>query len=412
MQHTTTGQKAGADTLPIALSPQVTESIDRVLTAIRSHLRMDVAFITEFLGSSRIFRSVDFTSPAGDVEAGNVVPIASGYCQHVTAGRLPELIADTSTVPLAQTIPETRQLPIGAHLSVPIRVDHGKIFGTFCCFSHRPMPELGQPELDLMHTFGRMIALELTKDIERDAEQRRKITQVHNAMWSGDPDIVFQPVLRLEDRKIIAVEALSRFAAPPRQTPDRWFADAADVGMGGMLEMLALRRAVALCRDLPRGVSVNLNVSPNTLLTENILHVLHGFDPRRVVVEITEHEPVHDYEPLLLALKPLREAGIRVAIDDAGAGYSSLRHVLMLRPEIVKLDVSLTRGVDHDPMRQAMAAALGEFARRTGTIVVAEGVETTAELEALMDVGIPEIQGYILSKPQPMADLLKMLKPN
>jgi len=412
MQHFNTGQHAGADTLPITLSPQVIESMDRVLTAIRGHLRMDVAFITEFLGSSRVFRGADLSHPVSGVAAGEFMPIASGYCQHVVAGRLPELIADTSTVPLAQTIPETQALPIGAHLSVPIRVDHGKIFGTFCCFSHRAMPELGPPELDLMHTFSRMIALELTQDLARDEQRQRKIAQVHTAMWSGDPDIVFQPVLRLADRKIVAVEALSRFAAPPGQSPDRWFTDAAEVGMGGTLELLALRRAIKLCRHLPRGVSLNLNVSPQTLLTENILNVLHDFDPHRVVIEITEHQPVADYEPLLNALKPLRKAGIRIAIDDAGAGYSSLRHVLMLRPEIVKLDVSLTRGIDIDPTRKAMAAALGEFARRTGTIVVAEGVETSAELEMLIEVGIAEIQGYFLSRPQPMPELLKLLQPN
>ncbi len=97
---------------------------------------------------------------------------------------------------------------------------------------------------------------------------------------------------------------------------------------------------------------------------------------------------------------------MRVAIDDAGAGYSSLRHVLMMRPDIVKLDVSLTRNLDTDPIRQAMASALVEFSRRTGTMVVAEGVETEAELAMLGALGISEVQGFLIARPQPLADIL------
>ncbi len=399
-----------ADSLPIVLSPRVTESMDRVLTSIRSHLRMDVAFITEFLGSSRIFRGVDLSHPLDGIATGQVIPIGSGYCQHVTAGRLPQLIADTSMVPLALSIPETLALPIGAHLSVPIQVDHGRVFGTFCCFSHRAMPELGPPELELMHTFGRMIALELIQEVQRDETQRSRIERVHAALWSGDPAMVFQPVIRLEDQKVVAVEALARFAHQPVQPPDRWFADAAAVGMGVTLELLAIRRAIASCRALPADIALNINVSPQTLLGENLLLALHGFDPRRVTVELTEHEPVADYTPLLKAIRPLREVGMKLAIDDAGAGYSSMRHVLTLQPDIVKLDVSLTRDIDKDPVREAMAAALGEFARRTNTVVVAEGVETTAELETLRHVGIAEVQGYLTGRPMPMPALLDYLK--
>lgn len=399
-----------ADSLPIVLSPRVTESMDRVLSSIRSHLHMDVAFITEFLGSSRIFRGVDLTHPLDGIATGSLIPIGSGYCQHVTAGRLPQLIADTSLVPLAMTIPETRALPIGAHLSVPIQVDHGRIFGTFCCFSHRAMPELGPPELELMHTFGRMIALELSQEVQRDETQRSTIDRVHAALHGGDPSMVFQPVIRLEDRKVVAVEALSRFAHEPVQPPDRWFADAAAVGMVATLELLAVRRAIAAGRALPPDIALNINVSPQTLLDENLLLALHGFDPRRVTVELTEHEPVIDYAPLLAALKPLRAAGMKLAIDDAGAGYSSMRHVLTLQPDIVKLDVSLTRDVDTDPVREALAAALGEFARRTNTVVVAEGVETQAELNTLRAAGIAEVQGYLTGRPMPMAALLDYLE--
>lgn len=396
-----------ADRLPISISPQVAENMDRILTSIRQHLRMDVAFISEFLGSGRMFRTVDTAHPVAGVSAGAVLSMASGYCQYVVEGRLPELIPDTSAVPLALTIPETYALPIGAHLSVPIRNDQGAVFGTFCCFSHRAMPELGAPELELMHIFSRLVARELSEDVTRDRQHRSKINRVHAAMWGGDPKIVFQPLFRVSDGAVTGVEALSRFPTLSDTRPDQVYAEAHAVGMGGTLEMLAARRAVALCRDLPDELLLHINVSPHTLMTEDLRKTLHGFDPRRVVVELTEHDPVEDYEGLILALHPLREAGMQVAIDDAGAGYSSLRHVLMMRPDVVKLDVTLTRHVDTDGLRKAMAAALVEYARRTGTIVVAEGVETEAELETLRELGIDEAQGYHLGMPEPIGELLK-----
>ncbi len=399
-----------ADKRPMTISPQVAESISRVLRSIRQHLRMDIAFVTQFLGSSRIFRNVDAAHQVAGVEVGAVLPIAAGYCQHVVAGRLPELIADTSRVPLAMTIAETASIPIGAHLSVPIRLENGRVYGTFCCFSHRAMPELGEPELELMHTFSRLIAREMHEDVARDERLEQMTERVHAAIFSGDPQIVFQPILRLRDDTIIGVEALSRFATEPRRTPDVWFAEANEAGMGEMLELVALRRALQRARDLPDTLGIHVNISPNTVVSPDLARVLDTFDPKRIVIEITEHEPVADYEPILRALAPLRAKGMKVAIDDAGAGYSSLRHVLMMRPDVVKLDISLTRGLDKDPVRHAMAAALAEFSRRTGTVIVAEGVETDAELAALRELGVTEVQGYLIARPQLVPELLKILR--
>src|SRR5690606_24764798 len=136
------------------------------------------------------------------------------------------------------------------------------------------------------------------------------------------------PIYRLTDLKITAVEALSRFNSEPRRSPDLWFAEAEEAGMGTALELLAVRKAIAAAAALPQDLSINLNISPKTLIAGMAAESLAGIDPRRIVIEITEHTPIPDYEPLLAALKPLREAGMLVAIDDAGAGYSSLRHVL------------------------------------------------------------------------------------
>lgn len=397
------GLETPEEAAPTPISPQVSESIDSVLSSLRSYLNMDIAFLTEFTGDSRVFRNVKAIVPNDVVKVGATMPLSDGYCYKVVTGQLPELMADTGDVPLTRTIPETAAIPIGAHLCVPITVGDGDVFGTFCCFSHTPRPDLGPRDLDLMHTFARLISNHIVGDVEESRERVATLDLIREAVGDGDPHILFQPIYRLSDLKITSVEALSRFMSEPKRAPDLWFAEAEAAGMGPALELLAVRKAIAAAAALPADISVSVNISPRTLVTGEAGQSLTGIDPRRLVVEITEHTPIPDYEPLLAALKPLRELGIRIAIDDAGAGYSSLRHVLKLKPDIIKLDVSLTRDLDRDPMRHAMAAALAEFGAHTGTTIVAEGIETIEELRALRGLRIDRGQGFHLGHPQTAA---------
>lgn len=379
------------------LSPGSTESIRSVLGSIRTYLGMDVAFVSEFAGRHKIFRSVD--GPNAPIQPGQVVPIAEGYCQHVVEGRLPELIPDTKLVPAAQAIPETATIPIGAHLSVPIRLHGGRVFGTFCSFAYEPHPELDRRDLELMHTFAQLVARQIENEIEQHDQRLRKAERIRAAIASGDPHIVFQPICRLADGHITGVEALARFRSEPQRGPDLWFADATEVGLDETLELIAIRQAIRAAATLPERMTLNVNASPAVIAEGHLGEALAGFDPKRLIVEVTEHSIIEDYGRLIDALKPLRAQGIRVAIDDAGAGYASLRHVLMLRPDVIKFDISITRGVDSDPMRHAMAAALSEFGRHTGTAIVAEGVETASELQVLHGLGIERGQGYYFSRP-------------
>lgn len=393
---------------PLMLSPHIVQNIDRVLNAVRTHLRMDVAFISEFLGPNRILRNVDCDEPNGRFKAGDIIPLAAGYCKHVASGALPELMADTARVELARAIPETASVPIGAHLSVPIKIDDDRIFGTFCCFSHEPQPALGQRDLDLLRVFSRLLASEISADVKESRVRSAATERIASAIRNGDPDLVFQPIRSLADGSLSGVECLSRFMTKPARPPDEWFAEAHSVGMGAELELLVARKAVSTCALLPPSASLSINISPDTLLHgEQVAQALSGFDPRRLVIEITEHHPVADYQSVVEALAPLRAQGIRVAIDDAGAGYSSMRHILDLRPDIIKFDISLTRNVDRDPVRQALAAALGVFAKHVGTTVIAEGIETQAEFDALRDVGFHSGQGYLLGKPKALKELFE-----
>ena len=187
MTVTTDHRTSQADRTPLEISPEVRANLQQVLTTLRTHLGMDVAFVSEFLGANRIFQAVDTGAPISAVETGAVLPMAAGYCRHVVAGMLPELMPDTSAVPLARSIDETRTIPIGAHLSVPIETTDGRIFGTFCCFSHAAKPGLGPSHLELVRTLSRLIAQELSQEVRRLEREAGRMHARHALMNNGRP---------------------------------------------------------------------------------------------------------------------------------------------------------------------------------------------------------------------------------
>jgi EAL domain-containing protein (putative c-di-GMP-specific phosphodiesterase class I) len=215
----------------------------------------------------------------------------------------------------------------------------------------------------------------------------------------------FQPIVDLETGRVVAVEALARFPGEPAQPPNVWFTQAWEVGLGVELEMAALRLAIQHLEIVPAHLPVAVNLSPRALTTEACSAVLAEADRTRLIVEVTEHMPIERYDELLEPLNRFRMAGGRVAVDDLGAGFASLRHMLLLFPDMVKLDVEFVRGIDHDPGRRVVAAALTESAHKLNAKVVAEGIETVGELEAVRRIGVDQGQGYFLGWPVPVADL-------
>ncbi|HEU4974951.1 MAG TPA: EAL domain-containing protein [Baekduia sp.] len=212
----------------------------------------------------------------------------------------------------------------------------------------------------------------------------------------------FQPIVDLARGVVVGYEALARFNGPPDASPDRWFAAAHEGGFGPQLEARALSVALAAHDGLPANTFLTVNLGPAALLSAPVRAVLDGRrDLRGVIVEVTEQQPVHDYGALAAALAPARERGAMVAVDDAGAGFASLQHIAQLRPDLVKVDRSLVAGVDGDPVRRAVLEAMGLFTSRMDAWLLAEGVETAAELEALLALGIPLAQGWFLGRPQP-----------
>lgn len=376
------------------------ECIDHALHTLRQFLGLDVAFISEFEDENRIIKHLDVEGDDSPFSVGLAIPLEQGYCLDVVEGRLPELIPDTSVVSRAAAKPETASFPIGAHVSVPIPLKDGGIYGTLCCLGVKPVPGLGERDLQVMRAVAELIGshLDMLLDAHRKNDVRRVV--IETAMAAGLPNIDYQPVVRLGTGEIVGAEALSRFPIEPARSPDKWFADAANVGLDQALAELAIRHSLARFTDgFDAGVVLGLNVSPSLVTKVDFAHLFEGFPCKQIFLEITEHEIVEDYEALADALVPIRALGVRVAIDDMGSGYANIRHVLKMKPDAIKIDASLINDIDKDPMKEAWLAGIMEFARLSSCVVLAEGVETEAELAVVKRLGVNLGQGFLLGRP-------------
>ena len=259
------------------------------------------------------------------------------------------------------------------------------------------------------------LAVELEKEERHQAEHEEVSDLVDRALEKGAILPLYQAIVDLQGWRVAGVEALARFQLEPppgpdgvplRWGPDKWFDAAGRVGKRVDLELAALRVQAAAFEDPALGQRyLSLNAEPETILDKRrrLWDALVGLPWERVVLEVTEHAVVSDYAKFAEALRPFREAGGRLAVDDAGSGYSSMQHIVELQPEIIKIDISLTRDLDTNVPKRAMARALATFAQEMEMLVVAEGIETPAELEVLRDMGVKYGQGWFMRKAAPLA---------
>jgi EAL domain-containing protein (putative c-di-GMP-specific phosphodiesterase class I)/ActR/RegA family two-component response regulator len=241
-----------------------------------------------------------------------------------------------------------------------------------------------------------------SSDLALATARLNKIAVIEGIILCGGPRMVFQPIVELASGSVVGVEALARFDDDPPRSPDVWFGEAATVGVAAELEVAAATVALRGLDALPAEQYLAINVSPATLRSGMLGRALDGRSLGRVVIELTEHHVVDDYRVVDERMSELRGRGARLAVDDTGAGFASLKHILKLAPDIIKLDLQLTRDVDSDPAKRALTAALVRFAADIGALITAEGIETAAELGALRDLGIEYGQGYYLGRPAPL----------
>ncbi len=254
---------------------------------------------------------------------------------------------------------------------------------------------------------GRLALDELAWRLEVEEQTRARRVHRHDRIRAVIDDAlfstVFQPIIDVRSGLASGLEALTRFATAPHWSPLEWFEEASRLGERTSLELATARAALTALAHVDPALCISINISPATALSGRLGEALAGVDLERVVLEVTEHTQVADYPALTAALAPWRSDGARLAVDDAGGGYASFAHILNLSPDFIKLDISLVRAIDCDTRRQALARAVCSFADELDVTVIAEGIESAAELETVTALGTPLAQGYHLGRPLPLA---------
>jgi EAL domain-containing protein (putative c-di-GMP-specific phosphodiesterase class I) len=391
-----------AATAVVETADRADDWVHRLLDLARDRLGMDVAWLSVFSEDRQ-----EITSATGDLDGMHVsegmsLPLEESFCVRVLSGQLPPVVTAADRNPLTRDLAVTGELGIGSYVGAPVRSPDRRPVGMLCCISRDAGEQLDGSSVRTVEMLAELIGDRMAAEELAEAELAARRTRVRQVLDRGVVTVHVQPVVDMHTGVVVAHEALSRFPGH-EGGPATLFADAAAVGLGVELELLAVRSALGVAGRLPRGLRLAVNLSPTALVAPGVAGVLlDGADTTALTVEITEHSPIEDYAPVLAALEPLRAAGIRLSIDDAGAGYASLRHILRLCPDTIKLDIALVSGVDTDPARQAMTAAMVAFAAETGARLVAEGVETPAERDALVARGVRYGQGHLFGRPAPV----------
>lgn len=385
----------------LSQAPVQNDSIDRILSAVRDHLGTEIAFVSRYLdGGMKQLTHVnsDLDLPMGP---GFVDPRENSYCWHIAEGRLPELIQDPADHPFAMAMPITEFLPVGCHLNTPLRLSDGTVYGSFCCLSRTPDRTMTERDVGVLRAFAALAVEQIERTLERDTKDEALRGAIQGVITANGLTILHQSIHALETGLPVGAECLARFADSSVRGPDQWFNEAAQVGLGIELEMHAFRNALATAAHVPSTCYLSINASPEAVLSGQVLEALESHSGRNLVIELTEHQEVADFSRMQAALAELRRHA-RIAIDDVGAGYAGMRHLVDLAPDLLKLDMSLTRDIHRDVARRALASAMVSFAKSIGAKLIAEGIECAEEASVLRDLGVSYGQGYYFARPMPV----------
>jgi EAL domain-containing protein (putative c-di-GMP-specific phosphodiesterase class I) len=372
------------------------QQIAELLQTAKKSLRLSVAFLSRLDGTTQHLEVVESSIPFLFQE-GYQQQQDQTLCQAVLDKKLPPVIPDLRAFPEAMKLPAARMPRLRSYVSVPVVLSDGALYGTFCAAGLTTDKDLTKRDKALMDVLASAAAVIIEPEV-RAQELRSEIEdRLDPLVAAGGPVVVLQPIVDLATGSRIGAEALSRFPAAWGKAPDVCFAEAHSIGRGHELELLALERAAD---HLPRVEGyVAMNVSPATLLRPECGALLSRLPLERVLLELSEHDQVEDYAALDAVLAPFRARGLRLAIDDVGAGFSSLRHIVVTSPDVIKIDRSIISGVDTDPVLTTLVRSLVEFGHGCQVRVVAEGVETAAEAAVLRGLGVDYGQGWYHGRP-------------
>jgi EAL domain-containing protein (putative c-di-GMP-specific phosphodiesterase class I) len=373
--------------------------VRELLSLARTHVGADIAVLGRVDGGHLVIRAIEAVLPV-TVGEGHVVDLDTTYCRLMLTGELPNAVPDTSDETLGLDIEDPRTRLVGGYLGVPVTLADGRLYGTLSCLSRTPSPAFDDDAVAFLGSLARSLSRALDEEEHDRAGRRSLLSSIDGLLDTHALTMRYQPVVDLDSGVVRAAEALARFEDTSRSTA-QWFSDASHVDRGAELEIRAMTLALGDTEDWARDVWLNLSAS--VLVSPAVTGLFARRDLSHLVVEVSEHEQISDYVSLRRVLQPWREAGLRVAVDDVGAGFASLRHVLELAPDVIKLDISLVQGMASDPARRALVRALVAFAAQAGAVVVAEGIETEAELQALRGTGVSLGQGFHLGVPVELA---------
>jgi EAL domain-containing protein (putative c-di-GMP-specific phosphodiesterase class I) len=368
--------------------------VRRVLSLARSHLAVDVALLAAFTETGEMVGVVQ-----GDGEAAlrpeAELPVDARRCRMLLDGAVPPLVGDVSS----QRPPTGLGPGVGAYVAAPIQLPAGTVFGLLCGLSYEPRPDFDVGARRVLSVLANLAGQAIAGEEPRAHRQVAAAEATLGAI-GGSMRVVFQPVFRLRTGDAVGFEALARFPTDPARPTGSWFRRARQLGLGVDLELAALRRAVGSLDRIPEPLYLTVNMFSETLLSVDLAEIFAGLPRGRVVLELAEHERVAESLPLAERVEELRRLGARFAIDDVGSGFASMRHVLRIRPEILKLDMSLTHAVDHDAMHRMLVSSMASFAAESGMVPAAEGIESRPQLESLRRLGVAYGQGHYLGRPR------------
>ena len=370
------------------------QKVAELLRTAKNSLGLSLTFLSRMDGEVQHLEVVESSIPL--FRDGQTQPQATSLCQAILDGKLPSVIPNVAKLPEAKRLPAARFPRIRSYVSVPVSLSDGTLYGTFCAAGFTADNKLSKRD----HALMEVLASAAATIIEPGVRERRRAATIRERLEpvfrSGGPTIALQPIVALSDGTRVGAEALSRFPSEWGKPPDEAFAEAMSIGVGIELELLAVRCAVAQLSNISGYLAINF--SPQTLLDERCIELLADLPIERIVLELSEHDPVEDYGVLAAALDPLRAKGMRLAIDDVGAGFSSLRHILLTAPDVIKLDRSIIAGVAADEVLLTLVQALVNFVHGTGAVVVAEGVETKDDATVLRAAGVDYAQGWYFAR--------------